>query len=160
MLARHPRGIRCSLDTPVTLGKKRVTSEEDAMTETFALVLSQNMKNLDGWFDRLKSPLELATKPDPNRFRAGPALIISQDSHNEVFAVVGYLDKTSLDGQLLTFGDVQRFTIPVVTTNDQGQSSPLVLGKGYLKEFMYLAPEAAERIIAESKQLCLRQPIA
>lgn len=129
------------------------------MRESFAIVLSENMKELDEWFQGIRSPFDLQTKPDAKRFRAGRALIISQDSHNRVFAAVGYLDMTSLDGRKLSFGNVQRFTIPVVITNADDQSSSLVLGKGYLNQFMYLAPHAEERIIRESEELRRRQPI-
>lgn len=130
------------------------------MKESFAIVLSENMKKLDERFRKLKSPYLLSPMPDPARFRAGRALLISQDGHNRVFAVVGCLDNTSLQGHELFFAAVQRFTIPVVLTNAHGQSSRLVLGKGYVNEFMYLAPEAEERVLEEAENLCGRQPIS
>lgn len=132
---------------------------KETTRETFAIVLSENMKELDTWFDKVRSPIELQSRPDTSRFRAGRALIISQDSHNRVFAVVGYLNRTSLDGRMLYFYDVQRLVIPVVLRNADGRSSRLVQGKGYVNQFMYLAPEAEERVIKESEDLCLRHPI-
>jgi hypothetical protein len=132
---------------------------KDTMMESFAIVLSENMTELDEWFQEAKTPIELQARPDVKRFRAGRALIISQDSHNRVFAVVGCLEDTLLDGRILSFGSVQRFTIPVVITNASGQTSDLALGKGYVNQFMYLAPSAEERIMRESEELCCRQPI-
>lgn len=134
---------------------------EDTTRESFAIVLSENMKELDEWFQEqgAKRPIELQSSPDAKRFRAGRALIISQDSHNRVFAVVGCFESTYLEGRMLSFGDVHRFTIPVVITNANGQNSSLVLGKGYVNQFMYLAPSAEDRIMKESEELCRRQPV-
>lgn len=130
------------------------------MRESFAIVLGKNMSNLDEWFAGCTGRMTFATRPDPLRFRPGRALIISQDSHNRVFAVVGYLDQTRLDGAVLSFEAARRFPIPVVLTNADEKTSSLVLEKGYLNAFMYLHPTAEDQVIAEADRLCRRDPIA
>ena len=60
---------------------------------------------------------------------------------------------TTLVGETLRFEAVSRFTIPVVLESATGESSALVLGKGYMNRFMYLAPDAADAVIGEAERL-------
>lgn len=124
-------------------------------SKTFAVLLNENTSALDAKFEAMEAAkkLEFAARPDAKKFRPGRVLVIAQDGHNDVFAAVGSLEDATLEEDVLSFREARRFTIPVVLASGDDRSALMEGKKGGAGDFMYLAPEAAERVAQEAERL-------
>jgi hypothetical protein len=121
---------------------------------TFAIALDANMQNLDKVFEELEKGKWPIGSRSRQPFKQGFALIISQDGHNDVFAVVGCLRGMTLHEKEVQFKSVERFPIPVVIQQGEILTSRRVLGgKSICNPFMYLTPEAEHLVCTEADRL-------